>query len=306
MKRIMGLILLCILCLTACGGTETADSEYVVVPRETQDEALAANEALLDAYDWDGSSEMVDVMPKDYAGRYIDEDNVLTILTVAPLRDVLETYQEACGTKNIRLEQAEFSYFDLNEAMDALTEYNESHEPPLCYAWGISDSTNQIEITVSANMEAEAKKLQEKHPCISYTVETTALEIADHSQYLTDDSITLQMDQETYPLDTKNVAYSIHNSSDREMFYTNVLKLDVLIGDTWYAVPYRSDIAFTTELPCVMAGGTAEASEWLEARNYTYEPGTYRLGLPYCLGEYQPLKGKDFDHIAYVTFELTE
>lgn len=305
MKRLI-LLVICILCLTACGKEETAVSEYVVVPRETQDEALAANDALLDAYDWDGNSDTVDVMPKDYAGRYIDEDNVLTILTVAPLRDVLETYQEACGTKNIRLKQAEFSYYDLGQAMDALTEYNETHDPVLCYSWGINDSTNQIEIVVAANMEAEAKKLQEEHPCILYTVETVTLEPADHSAYLTDDSITIQMEKGAYPLDTDRVAYSIHNGGDQEMFYTNVLKLDVLMDEVWYAVPYRSDIAFTEELPFIMPGGTSEASEWMEGRNYTFIPGSYRIGLPYCLGEYAPMQGKDFDHIAYVTFEMTD
>ena len=305
MKRLI-LIMLCVLYLTACSGAETVSSEFVVVPRETQDEALAANEALLDAYDWDGDFDTVDVMPKDYAGRYIDEDNVLTILTVAPLRDVLETYQEACGTKNIRLEQAEFSYYDLGQAMDALTEYNGTHDPALCYSWGINDSTNQIEIVVSADMEEEAKKHQEQHPCISYTVEKVELEIADHSEYLTDDRITLQLAKKSFSVDETAIAYSIQNASDQELYFSRTTKLDVRIGDEWYAIPYRSDVAFTMDLPCVMANGEAEAGEWLEGRNYTFTPGTYRIGLTYCLGEYAPLEGKDFDHIAYVTFELTE
>lgn len=305
MKRLI-LVILCILCLTVCSRAESTLSEYVVLPRENQTEALAANDALLDTYGWDGDFDSVAVMPKDYAGRFIDDDNVLTILTVAPLGEVLETYQEACGTKNIRLEEAEFSYYDLGQAMDALTVYNETHEPALCYSWGIQDSANRIEIVVAANMEEEAEKLQEQHPCISYTVESAALEIADHSAYFMDDSITLQMDEGNYPLDTEFVTYSVCNSSDQDIFYTNVVKLDVRIDENWYTVPYRSDIAFTEELPGVVAGGTREVSEWLEARNYNFAAGTYRLGLPYCLGEYEPMQGKDFDHIAYVIFELAE
>lgn len=305
MKRIAAMTL-CLMLLTACDGAGSAVSEYVVVPRENQNEAIEANNALLEAYDWDGDPDTVDVMPKDYAGRYIDQDNVLTILTVAPLRDVLETYQEACGTKNIRLEQAEFSYYDLNQAMEALTTYNETHDPPLCYAWGINDSTNRLEITVSTNMEEEAQKLREQHPCISYTLERVEPELADHREYLTDDCISIQMDVDSLPLDSRDVAYRIENNSKMEMFYTNTLMLDILKDDAWYTIPYRSDIAFPDSLPVIMPGGTGEASEWLQARNFEFTPGTYRLGLLYCLGEYAPARGKDFDHIAYVTFELTE
>ena len=305
MKRlivVMGLIL----CMTACGAAQQPASEYEVQPRADQTEALAANDALLEAYDWDGSPDTVDVMPKDYAGRFIDEDNVLTILTVAPLRDVLETYQEACGTKNIRLQQAEFSYYDLNQAMDALTEYNQTHDPALCYSWGIQDSTNQIEIVVSAAMEEEAKKLQAQHPCITYSVEEPELLPADHSEYQMDERISLQLDANTYAIDTERISCNVHNGSDQDMYYSNVLMLDVLLDGEWYSVPYRSDIAFTEELPVVTAGCAGEASEWLAGRNYAFISGTYRLGLSYCLGEYAPAQGKDFDHIVFVEFSLGE
>lgn len=303
MKRMLILLGL-VFCLTACGEVSSQVPENVVTPQPDQNQAMAANDALLEAYGWDGSSETVDVMPRDYAGRYIDEDNVLNILTVAPPADVLETYTEACGTQNIRLQAAEFSYYDLNEAMDALNEYNSTHDPKLCYSWGIDEMENRINILVSLKMEEEAKKLQEQYPCISYEIydETQASEPADHSMYTEIAEVTLELVEQT----EEKVAFRLVNNSDMEVFFGSTNTLDVLVDGAWCSLPYREDIAFTEELRVAAPGGTCESSEWLPARSYEIVPGTYRIGQIYALGEYAPLQGKDFDHIAYLIFEISE
>lgn len=303
MKRLL-IILGVVLCLTACSETAPEAASYVVTPQPNQNQAMAANEALLEAFGWDGSAETVAVMPKDYAGRYIDGDNVLNILTVAPAAEVLETYAEACGTQNIRLQAVDFSYSELNEAMEALNEYNSTHEPKLCYSWGIDEMENCISILVSRKMEEEAKKLQEEHPCISYELydETQAAEPADHSMYTVIEAVTLELVEQT----DETVGYRLVNNSDVEVFFGSTNMLDVLVDGVWYSLPYREDIAFTGELRWAAPGGVCDSSEWFPARSSEILPGTYRIGQHYALGEYAPLQGKDFDHMAYLIIEVTE
>ena len=275
-----------------------------IAPAQDQTAALDAYWHMQSYFDRDGDGSVLDnEYPKNYGGCYIDENNILNINLSAPTADDLKTYQEACGTRDIYIQPADYTRQQLQAAMDAITEYNNTHDPALCYSWGMDEMNNCVAITISEDMISEAEVLREKHPCIVYEIDFSKLMPAEHPEEKSRDDITLEAEFDVYPTDTEYFAFLFKNDSDQNISYTDQY-LELLQDGVWYAIPYRADVAFTAELPNLASGGLTTIYERTDIRNFDFIPGKYRVGQAYCYGE--PYNGNNATYIAWAEFELQD
>lgn len=286
--------------LAGCG-TEASSIQYSVIAQENQDQALEAHQRLFDFYGWDGVEALMRVMPDNYAGCFIDEENVLNILTTSATQDTLEAYQKACGTDNIRLKEAAFSFAELEQAMEALAEYNAAHDVPLCYSWGIDEASNCIPIVVSPTMEEAARTLHEEYPCIVYEIEQPELAVWDGSDYEENPDVYLELQLQ----EQDKLEFKVYNHTDSPIYFGEESVLTVLRDGQWWEIPYRKDAAFVAMLMYIEPGEARDVSEYLNMRAYELTTGTYRLGKPYY-SDIASLQSTDgYDKIAYLTFEIS-
>lgn len=192
---------------------------------------------------------------------------------------------------------------ELQAAMDAIAEYNETHDTLLCYSWGIDEMNNCVTITVVEDMIPEAETLRQQHPCIQYEVDYSTLTPAFHENENSRDDITLTAEFEVYPIDVERITLLFENNSDRLISYTDQY-FEVLQDGQWYAIPYRADVVFTSELPCLESGSAITLYADTNIRNYDFVPGTYRVGQAYCYEE--DFNGENADYIAWAEFQLTD
>lgn len=276
----------------------------VVAPFETQDEALAAYMNMQTYFDRDEDGMVLTTeYPANYCGCYIDENNVLNICVSSPTAENLKLYQEVCETRQIYIQPATYTKAQLNAAADALTEYNESHDPLLCYSWGVDEKNNCVSITITENMLEEAERLRKTHPCIVYEIDFSNLTPAEHPEEKSRDDIILEAEYDVYPTDTEYFAFLFKNNSDKNISYTDQY-LEILQDGIWYTVPYRADVAFTAELPNLSSGKITTVYERTDIRNFDFIPGTYRVGQAYCYDE--DYNGNNADYIAWAKFELRD
>lgn len=304
MKKI-SIVLALLLLLTSCTWQVSTQPETSQLKFDDQSQAIEAYQSMLDHYDKsNGADSFETFMPDSYGGCYINENNVLTICVVSPTKKLIKEYKSACGTEDIEIKAVEYSYAYLTEAMDYLADYNNKHGS-LCLAWGIDEMSNRIEIDVMKSREEEAQYVSSQYPCIVYTVTEAVLELADDSSLLQGDSVIVELRSENVTVASERVEFEAKNTRNEEMCYSHIAHLEVQRDGQWYSIPYRDDVAFTMELPCIAAGGSVDIAELLEIRNYDYVPGHYRYGLLYASStDYN--HGKSFDHIAYCEFDIVD
>lgn len=275
-----------------------------ITPATDQTAALDAYWSMQNYFDRDGDGLILDnEYPINYGGCYIDENNILNISLSSPTAEDLKTYQEACGTRDIYVQPADYTRTQLQAAMDAITEYNDTHDPALCYSWGMDEMNNCVAITIAEDRIDEAEALREKHPCIVYEIDFSELTPAEHPEEKSRDDITLEAEYNIYPTDTESFAFLFQNNSHKNISYTDQY-LEILQDGVWYTIPYRADVAFTAELPNLNSGAMTTIYERTDIRNFDFIPGKYRVGQAYCYdGAYN---GENADYIAWAEFELRD
>ena len=244
--------------------------------------------------------------PETYGGCYIDNENlaILTICDTLMTDDLKQTYLDACGTKEIAFRRVTCSYRDLMNAMEAIRDYNDSHDEPLCYGYGLDEMHNCVPIFVTADKAADAEKLRSAHPCIKVTLDEMVLTPSKYNAWETDSRIVLTMDFSAFSPGVDRICGTIYNGWDKPLNYSDFV-LETQVDGEWYTVSYKAGIAFSEVLRAVEPGGTLEISCWMSMFNTEYAPGVYRLCLPYC-SNFSPVSGRDWDHAAFAGFLISE
>ncbi|MDN7240672.1 hypothetical protein QWY14_02670 [Planococcus sp. N028] len=87
----------------------------------------------------------------------------------------------------------------------------------------------------------------------------------------------IHTDKEKYVLPITNMVVIISNSGSGSIEFGEYRTLEKLQADTWYAVPYREQFAFTDIGLGLKPSDTTEQEMPLEYLNYKLTPGTYRI-----------------------------
>lgn len=271
---------------------------------EGQNNALSAHQNMLSHFAWDMNYETVNqFMPENYGGCYINDNNVFCVCLVSSSEGDIEKFYAACGTEEIYIQPVKYTLTELMVASEAIGAYNESHDTPLCWSWGTDEMNNCVSITVAQDMAKEAEELRKQHPCIQYALDIPELSPAEHENAKSHEDITLTAEYPIYPTDVETISFYFENGSEKFISYPDEF-LEIEIDGVWHAIPYRSDIAFTTELPGLFPGETRTVNQRTDIRNYDFIPGKYRFGIGYCYEE--DYNGQNADYIAWAEFELQD
>lgn len=103
----------------------------------------------------------------------------------------------------------------------------------------------------------------------------------------------LQPEWEEYDPSVETIWFTLENRTDGEIETGVVYALETLgENGSWYQVPFREDVGWTTELLFVADGGTAVLSCWLDSFDWDFSGGgTYRIVKTVegqtCAGEFR-------------------
>ena len=92
-----------------------------------------------------------------------------------------------------------------------------------------------------------------------------------------EDGITLKTQFPVYAPDVPFIQFTISNNSGELAEFGTEWALERLEGDTWYAVPFKPNTAWTQPLYMLLDGGTAADTAHLSMLDHKFKDGTYRI-----------------------------
>lgn len=324
MKRLLLISALLLITLCACGDlnapetapqpeeetipeaafeTEAAQDDLTPLEKEAlyQADAMKAFFNMKSYFNKNNDDDSEDNMPSNYGGCFIDDEGTLNICVVGLNDAARELYYTACETEDILFKEVAYSYKELEAAMEALNAAVKDGKIK-SFSGGIRIENNRVETTLGSKAEAEAAaKLMSDWPCIFFDYVEPVLTPSEYGETPVPGEVTITAEYNAYPINTESINLFFTNGSDKNIYYSHYLSLEVLLDGYWYAIPYRPGVGYIKEI--LSLGGNLEShiSAYFPIYNYELTEGSYRIVLGYSYSN-----KSNYDQKCFAEFNISK